>query len=40
MRYTQHMLAIPEHALKQPLANLRAMRDDITTAVGFLLQGF
>ena len=38
--YTQHMLAVPKHVLKQPLANLREMRDDITTAVDFLLQGF
>lgn len=38
--YTQHMLAVPKHVLKQPLANVQEKRDEITAAVDLLLQGF
>ncbi len=38
--YTQHMLAVPKQALKDRVANMWDRRDDITTAVDFLLQGF
>lgn len=38
--YTQHMLAVPKHVLKEPIANMRNARDEITMAVDFLLQGF
>jgi toxin CcdB len=38
--YTQHMLAVPKSALKAPVANLRRVRDQITAAIDFLMQGF
>lgn len=38
--YTQHMVAVPRHVLKGPVANLRERRDEITAAVDFLIQGF
>ncbi|MEX0954190.1 MAG: CcdB family protein [Rhizobiaceae bacterium] len=38
--YTQHMLAVPKHVLKEPVANIKSDRDEITAAVDFLQQGF
>jgi toxin CcdB len=38
--YTQHILAVPASALRERVANVGDRRDDITTALDFLYQGF
>ena len=37
---TQDMAAIPRFALKHPIANLSAQREDILAAIDFLFTGF
>ncbi len=38
--YTQHMLAVPKQALGTRVTNIRDVRDQITVAINFLMQGF
>jgi toxin CcdB len=38
--YTQLMLAVPTGRLREPIANLKDHRDEITGALDFLFQGF
>lgn len=38
--HTQLMLSVPVSALRMPIANIEANRDEITAALDFLFQGF
>ncbi len=38
--HTQLMLSVPASALRVPIANVEAHRDQITAALDFLFQGF
>lgn len=38
--FTQHAVAVPASAMRNPVANLREQRDAIVGALDFLCQGF